>query len=122
RATVRAADGIYEQRVFLDLAALQQIRQHLDQLRVDRRRVRRAQYLRANLVKLPVTPLLRPLPPKHWPNVIELLIPRSHLQPTLDVCPHNRRRPFRPQRQRLTEAYAVIDKQEIRYQRKERFI
>src|SRR5262249_48171734 len=101
----RAADGIQLQSPFRNSQTIQQSRQHLQQLRIARRRLapgrRRANDLRADLIKLPVASLLRPLPPELRANVIELVeaaVPKL----VLDVSANHASSIFRAKRQRLS--------------------
>ena len=47
------------------------------------------QQLRANLVELPVTSLLRPLAPKHRPYVVKFSIAGPRMHPVLDIRAHH---------------------------------
>src|SRR4029077_9044473 len=79
-------------------------RQHLENLRVPRRRLaprrRRPKHFCTNLIKLPVAPFLWTLAAKLRPNVIKLAEPALP-QLVLDVSPHHPRGIFRSQRERL---------------------
>ena len=82
---------------------LENFQHHLDDLGIHRRRFR-ADGFRANLEKLAVAPLLRPLAAEHGADVVELLHARPLIQPVLDVGANYRCRVFRPQRERRTVA------------------
>ena len=90
----------------LEPDAPQHLDHHLDHFRIHRRRFR-SDRLRADLEKLPVAALLRPLAPEHRADVVQLLDAGALVQPVLDVGAHHRRRGFRPQRQRA--AVAILE-------------
>ena len=71
--------------------------QHLDHFGVQRCVVGRPQKLRANLIELPVAALLRPLPSKHRPQVVELYAAGARVHPVLDIGTDHRCRRFRTQ-------------------------
>ena len=83
----------------------QQIRKG-DQFHIGRR-LSRPNHLGINLVKLPITPLLRPLVPKQRPRSHQLQR-RKLLPPFRDIGPAYPRRELRPQRQRF--AVAVLER------------
>ncbi len=86
--------------------APKQLDHHLDHFGIHGGRFR-ADRLRADLIKLPVAALLRPLAPEHRSDVIKLLQSGHLVQPMLDVGAHHRRGGFRPQRQRT--AVAILE-------------
>ena len=83
--------------------APKQLHHHLDDLGVHRRRFR-TDRLRADLVELAVTALLRPLAAEHRADVVQLLQARLLIQAMLDVSAHHRRGGFRTQRERTSVA------------------
>ena len=97
RAAILVANGIDVEHRALELQPLEKPHQHLDHFRVDPRRVRRPQHFRANLIKLAIAPLLRPLAAEHRPHVVQLHVAGQRLHPVLDVRAHNGGCRLRPQ-------------------------
>ena len=99
-----ATDGVQFEIPALDAETIEQRGQHLENLRIAGRRLTsrsgRTDDLRADLKKLPVAALLRTLPPKLRPDVVELVEPAIP-KLVLDVGTHHAGRVFRTQRERL---------------------
>src|SRR5580700_2943438 len=76
-AVVRAAHGIQFQSPSGDAEAVEQSRQHLENLRIPRRRLAAGRWrtndLSIDLIKLPVAAFLRALAPEHGANTVELV-------------------------------------------------
>src|SRR5438309_391184 len=86
-AAFAAADRIDIELDALQFQAVEKRHDHFDHFGVDRWSVTAAQHFRANLIKLPVAPLLRALAPEHRPYVIQLHRLRQLLHSMLDVSP-----------------------------------
>src|SRR5262249_24258221 len=99
-----ATNRIELQVPVLDAHAIKKRREQFNHLGVARRRSaadrRRPNHFCSNLIKLPVPPLLRTLPPELWPY-IEELVNSSFPKLVLDVSAHHSGSIFRPQRERL---------------------
>ncbi len=107
RAAILIAHRIDQQLKAFETGPAKQIDHHLDHFGVHRWRFR-TDGLRANLVKLAITALLRPLAPEHRADVVKLLQSRLLIQAVLDVSAHHRRGGFRTQRERT--AVAIVER------------
>ena len=103
RPALLVADRVQLERVPRYLEALQQVGVELDHLGVDGRVVG-ADRLDRELPVLAVPSLLRTVVPPHRPDRVELLRLRLAMEPVLEVRAADRRRRFRPQRQRAAPA------------------
>ena len=103
RPALRAAHRIEQQRETPKAHPFQEQQQHLEDFGVNRRVVG-AQDFRADLVELPVTPLLRALAAEHRTHIVELVDSAFVEQAVLDVGAHHGRRGLGSEGQRLMVA------------------
>src|SRR5438094_4169826 len=102
-AAFAAADRINIELNALQFQAVIKRHHHFDDYGVDGRSVAAAQYLRANLIKLPVASFLRPFAPEHRPHVVELHRLGELLHVVFDVSAANAGCGLWPERERLSE-------------------
>ena len=101
-----AADGIHQQFGLPHADPVQEQLQQLDHFRFDGRMIR-AQHLGSQLVELPEASLLRPFPPEHGPQVVDLPDLRVPMDLVFQIGPNHRRRPLGTQGERA--AVTVVE-------------